>query len=150
MNPLPKKKTAFLAVTSSLFASTSLLAQSANGSDVAARNGGGAGGLVGLAIGIIVIVAMWKIFVKAGQPGWASIIPIYNAYILCKIVGKPGWWVILLFIPVVNFIIGIILMVGLAKSFGKGTGFAIGLILLGFIFFPILGFGDETYRGPVA
>jgi hypothetical protein len=58
--------------------------------------------------------------------------------------------VILLFIPVVNFIIGIILMVGLAKSFGKGTGFAIGLILLGFIFFPILGFGDETYRGPVA
>jgi hypothetical protein len=96
------------------------------------------------------IVACWKIFTKAGQPGWASIIPIYNWYILCKIVGRPGWWVILLLIPFVNFIIGIILCIDLAKSFGKGVGFGIGLVLLSVIFFPILGFGSAQYQGPTA
>ena len=95
-----------------------------------------------LAFMILMIAACWKIFTKAGQPGWASIIPIYNWYILCKIVGRPGWWVILLLIPFVNFIVGIILCIDLAKSFGKGVGFGIGLILLGVIFFPILGFGS--------
>jgi hypothetical protein len=99
---------------------------------------------------ILMIAACWKIFSKAGQPGWASIIPIYNWYILCKIVGRPGWWVILLLIPFVNFIIGIILCIDLAKSFGKGVGFGIGLILLGLIFFPILGFGSAQYQGPTA
>jgi hypothetical protein len=96
------------------------------------------------------IAACWKIFTKAGQPGWAAIIPIYNWYILCKIVGRPGWWVILFFIPFINFIIGIIVCIDLAKSFGKGVGFAIGLILLGVIFFPILGFGSAQYQGPAA
>ena len=103
-----------------------------------------------LAFMILMIAACWKIFIKAGQPGWASIIPIYNWYILCKIVGRPGWWVILLLIPFVNFIIGIILCIDLAKSFGKGVGFGIGLILLGVIFFPILGFGSAQYQGPAA
>ena len=103
-----------------------------------------------LAFMILMIAACWKIFAKAGQPGWASIIPIYNWYILCKIVGRPGWWVILLFIPFVNFIVGIILCIDLAKSFGKGVGFGIGLILLGVIFFPILGFGSAQYQGPAA
>lgn len=103
-----------------------------------------------LAFMILMIAACWKIFTKAGQPGWASIIPIYNWYILCKIVGRPGWWVILLLIPFVNFIIGIILCIDLAKSFGKGVGFGIGLILLGVIFFPILGFGSAQYQGPAA
>jgi Family of unknown function (DUF5684) len=103
-----------------------------------------------LAFMILMIAACWKIFSKAGQPGWASIIPIYNWYILCKIVGRPGWWVILLLIPFVNFIIGIILCIDLAKSFGKGVGFGIGLILLGLIFFPILGFGSAQYQGPTA
>jgi hypothetical protein len=103
-----------------------------------------------LAFMILMIAACWKIFTKAGQPGWASIIPIYNWYILCKIVGRPGWWVILLLIPFVNFIVGIILCIDLAKSFGKGVGFAIGLILLGVIFFPILGFGSAQYQGPAA
>jgi uncharacterized membrane protein YhaH (DUF805 family) len=103
-----------------------------------------------LAFMILMIAACWKIFTKAGQPGWASIIPIYNWYILCKIVGRPGWWVILLLIPLVNFIVGIILCIDLAKSFGKGMGFAIGLILLGVIFFPILGFGSAQYQGPAA
>ncbi len=103
-----------------------------------------------LAFMILMIAACWKIFAKAGQPGWAAIIPIYNWYILCKIVGRPGWWVILLLIPFVNFIVGIILCIDLAKSFGKGMGFAIGLILLGVIFFPILGFGSAQYQGPAA
>ena len=103
-----------------------------------------------LAVTILMIAACWKVFTKAGQPGWAAIIPIYNWYILCKIVGRPGWWVILLLIPFVNFIIGIILCIDLAKSFGKGVGFAIGLILLGIIFFPILGFGSAQYQGPAA
>jgi uncharacterized protein DUF5684 len=103
-----------------------------------------------LAFMILMIAACWKIFTKAGQPGWAAIIPIYNWYILCKIVGRPGWWVILLLIPFINFIIGIILCIDLAKSFGKGVGFGIGLILLGVIFFPILGFGSAQYQGPSA
>jgi hypothetical protein len=103
-----------------------------------------------LAFMILMIAACWKIFTKAGQPGWASIIPIYNWYILCKIVGRPGWWVILLLIPFINFIIGIILCIDLAKSFGKGVGFGIGLVLLSLIFFPILAFGSAQYQGPSA
>jgi hypothetical protein len=87
---------------------------------------------------------------KAGQPGWACLIPIYNFYVLCKIVGRPGWWVILLFIPFVNVVIWIIVALDLAKSFGKGTGFAIGLIFLSVIFIMILGFGDDRYVGPAA
>jgi hypothetical protein len=103
-----------------------------------------------LAFTILMIVACWKIYTKAGQPGWAAIIPIYNLYIWCKIVGRPAWWIILMFIPFVNFIIGIILCIDLAKSFGKGVGFGIGLLLLGIIFFPILGFGSAQYQGPAA
>src|SRR5215217_6816934 len=106
--------------------------------------------IVGLLIALLLIVAMWKVFTKAGQPGWASIIPIYNLYIWCKIVGRPGWWIILMFIPFINMIIGIILCIDMAKSFGKGAGFGIGLAFLGFIFLPILGFGSAQYRGPAA
>jgi hypothetical protein len=101
-----------------------------------------------LAIMILVIAGCWKVFTKAGQPGWASIIPIYNVYVWCKIVGRPGWWVILLLIPFINFIVAIILSIDLAKSFGKGVGFGFGLALLGFIFWPILGFGSAQYQGP--
>jgi len=106
--------------------------------------------IIALLISLVVIVAMWKVFTKAGQPGWASIIPIYNLYIWCKIVGRPAWWIILMLIPFVNFIICIILCIDLAKSFGKGAGFGIGLVLLGIIFFPILGFGSAQYLGPSA
>jgi len=106
--------------------------------------------IIGLLIALLLIVAMWKVFTKAGQPGWASIIPIYNLYVWCKIVGRPGWWIILMLIPFVNFIIGIILCIDMAKSFGKGVGFGIGLALLGIIFVPILGFGSAQYQGPSA
>src|SRR5216110_3899343 len=85
--------------------------------------------IFGLIIALLLIVATWKVFTKAGQPGWASIIPIYNLYIWCKTVGRPWWWILLMLIPLVNFIILIILFIDLAKSFGKGAGFGIGLIL---------------------
>ena len=97
---------------------------------------------------ILIIAAWWKIFSKAGQPGWAAIIPIYNWIVWCKIVGRPAWWVLLLLICFPIFFI--ILSIDLAKSFGKGVGFAIGLILVSIIFFPILGFGSATYQGPSA
>lgn len=108
---------------------------------------GAVGGCVSLVIALIVLIGMWKVFTKAGHPGWAVIIPIYNLYILCKIAGRPGWWLILMLIPFVNFIIAIILCIDIAKNFGKGAGFGIGLVFLGFIFFPILGFGSATYQG---
>jgi hypothetical protein len=107
-------------------------------------------GIIGLLIALLLIVAMWKVFTKAGQPGWASIIPIYNLYIWCKIVGRPWWWILLMLIPFVNFIVGIILCIDLAKSFGEGAGFGIGLALLGIIFWPILGFGSAQYQGAAA
>jgi len=91
---------------------------------------------------------MWKIYEKAGQPGWAAIIPIYNSYILLKIVGKPGWWLLLFLIPFVNIIFAIWTYNMLSKSFGKDEGFTVGLLLLGIVFFPILGFGAAKYLGP--
>lgn len=113
--------------------------------------GGGGGGIVGLLFNLIVIVffavCMWKIYAKAGQPGWAAIIPIYNIVVLCQIVGRPVWWVVLTFIPVVNIVIYIILLVDLAKKFGKGVGFAIGMLLLSFIFLPMLAFGSAEFEG---
>jgi len=101
-----------------------------------------------LAIVVFLIAAMWKIFEKAGQPGWAAIIPIYNMYVLLQIVGKPGWWLILFLIPFVNYVFIIWTYNMLSKSFGKEEGFTVGLVLLGIVFFPILGFGDAKYLGP--
>jgi hypothetical protein len=98
----------------------------------------------------VAIIAGWKLFTKAGQPGWAAIIPIYNLYVMTKIVGRPWWWLLLCLIPLVNIIIAFILAWDLAKSFGQSLMFAIGLMLLGFIFYPILAFGPATYKGPSA
>lgn len=97
---------------------------------------------------IFLIASMWTIFTKAGQPGWAAIVPIYNIITLLKIVGKPTWWIILYFIPVVNLIFAIWTVNMLSKSFGKEEGFTVGLILLGIVFYPILAFGDAKYVGP--
>ena len=97
---------------------------------------------------ILVIVALWKVFEKAGKPGWAAIIPIYNIIVLLEIVGKPLWWIILFLIPLVNIIFGIWTTNLLSKSFGKNEGFTVGLIFLPFIFYPILGFGSAKYEGP--
>lgn len=106
--------------------------------------------LIGLAILVLLIASAWRVFSKAGKAGWLSLIPIVNAFVLLKIVGRPGWWLILFLIPVVNLIIGILVSVDLAKSFGKGAGFGLGLAFLGLIFLPILGFGSATYKGPAA
>ena len=118
-------------------------------------SGGSSGGalvamlipLMMLAVVLVVIVSIWKVFTKAGQPGWAAIIPFYNIYVMLQIAGKPGWWLILFFIPLVNLIIQFLVFLGIAERFGKGTGFALGLMFLGIIFFPILAFGDATYQG---
>lgn len=104
--------------------------------------------LVWLAVVIGIIASIWKVFVKAGQPGWACLIPIYNIIVLLQIVGRPIWWIVLMLIPIVNIVVSIIVSIDMAKSFGKDTGFGIGLALLGFIFYPILGFGDAKYQGP--
>ena len=103
-----------------------------------------------LAIWVVAIAGMWKTFEKAGKPGWAAIIPIYNLIILLEIVGKPMIWILWLIIPCVNFVFAIWLLNLVSKSFGKSEGFTVGLILLSFIFWPILGFGDARYLGPSA
>ena len=108
------------------------------------------GGLIYLGIIVLMIASAWKVFAKAGEPGWAAIIPIYNMVVALKIAGKPIWWIIGFFVPVVNFIVLILLCVAIAKAFGKGMGFAIGLLLLGFVFLPILAFGDAKYTAPSA
>lgn len=103
--------------------------------------------IVMLVLVVFFIAVQWKIFVKAGQPGWAAIVPIYNLYIMLTIVGRPGWWLILYLIPCVNIIISILVSLDLARVFGKSSGFGVGLILLPIIFYPILAFGDAEYTG---
>jgi hypothetical protein len=111
------------------------------------------GAVAGVSIGIVVYIALlvfelaalWLVFTKAERPGWAAIIPFYNYYTILKVVGRPGWWLIIFFIPIINFVLWIIVSIDMAKSFAKGTAFAVGLIFLPFIFIPILGFGPARY-----
>lgn len=101
-----------------------------------------------LIVGIFMLVCLWKVFVKAGKPGWASIIPIYNIIVELEIVGRPWYWLLLMLIPIVNIVLAIIVTFRMAKVFGKSTGFGFGLLFLPFIFYPILAFGDDKYLGP--
>jgi hypothetical protein len=96
---------------------------------------------------IIALASLWKLFVKAGKPGWASIVPIYNIVVELEIVGRPAWWVALMFVPFVNLIIAIIVLFDLAKAFGKGSGYAVFMLFLPFIAYPMLAFGDAKYVG---
>jgi hypothetical protein len=105
------------------------------------------GGLISLILALISIIVLWTIFEKAGKPGWAAIVPIYNIIVFLDMVGRPRWWLLLTIVPVVNFIIGLILMFDLARVFGKGAGFAIGLILLQPLFLLILAFDNSEYVG---
>lgn len=104
-----------------------------------------------LAIGVLLIVAMWKVFVKAGKPGWAAIIPIYNVVVSFQIVGINPWLLLLYLVPFVNFVAMFVLQImycsRLAKAFGKSGGFAVGLFFLNVIFMPILAFSDAEYKG---
>lgn len=108
------------------------------------------GFLMILYLGVIVsfLASMWTVFSKAGQPGWASIVPIYNAVVLLRIAVKPWWWVFLMLIPLVNIIFVLLVYVAICDNFGKGAGFAVGLLFLPFIFFPILAWSDAQYRPP--
>ncbi len=94
---------------------------------------------------IFMIVSLWIINKKAGYPGWAVLVPIYNVYVSVKIAGKPGWWVLLFFVPIVSFFVWIAVSIGIAKNFGKSVGFGFGLMFLSIIFYPILAFGKSTY-----
>ena len=107
---------------------------------------GGVGLVVYIAIIVIEIAALWMVFTKTGNKGWTAIIPILNTLVLIKVVKRPIWWIILLLIPCVNIVVFIILMVDLAKAFGKGIGFAVGLVLLQPIFILLLGFGSSQYQ----
>ena len=100
--------------------------------------------ILSMALGILKIVSLWKIFKKAGKPGWASIVPIYNIYIMCEIAEKEWWYILLLCVPFVNIYVMIVLYNGMAKKFGKGGGFVVGMILLPVVFFPMLAFGKDA------
>jgi hypothetical protein len=127
------------------------------GALVPLQNGGGGGGavallvfLVPLLIAAVVIAGMWKAFSKAGEPGWAAIIPIYNIYVIVKISDNPWWWLILFFIPILNLVALFKINIDVAKEFGQGLGFGLGLAILPIIFWPLLGFGDYQYQGATA
>lgn len=102
--------------------------------------------LVYLAVVVLVIAGFWKTFEKAGQPGWAAIVPIYNVWVLVQIAGRPPLWFLLFLVPIVSIIAAIVVSIDVAKNFGKSEAFGIGLALLSPIFYPILGFGDAQYQ----
>lgn len=116
------------------------------------QDGGGSnlGGLIYMGVMLVVMIGViagvWKTFAKAGKPGWGCLIPIYNIILLLEIAEKPLWWIILYLIPLVNIVVAILISIEIATKFGKGAGFGLGLAFLGFIFFPILGFGDAKYK----
>jgi hypothetical protein len=99
-----------------------------------------------IALFAVLIVSMWKVFVKAGKPGWAAIVPLYNSWVMVQIAGKPPLWFFLLFVPIVNFVIAILLYIEISKRFGKGGGFAAVLILFPYVGFPMLAFGKAQYN----
>lgn len=103
-----------------------------------------------LAVFVAIIAGMWKTFEKAGKPGWAAIIPIYNTIIMLEIVGKPAIWLLWCLLPCANIVFGIWTINLMSKSYGQSEGFTLGLIFLPFIFWPILGFGNIKYVGPAA
>lgn len=104
------------------------------------------GTIIYLAILVLSIIGTWMVFTKASKPGWGAIIPFDNFYLACKVAGRPGWWLILIFFPIVNIVIWFVVSIGIAKNFGQSTAFGVGLALLTFVFAPILGFGEAQYR----
>ncbi len=110
--------------------------------------------IVWIAIMVFMIVSWWIVFKKAGQPGWAILIPIYNFLVILRVAGKPWWWVFAILLPIIPIVGAILLLVamififhGVSKNFGQGAGFTVGLVLLSVIFVPILAFGDYKWQG---
>ncbi|MDP8265858.1 MAG: DUF5684 domain-containing protein [Candidatus Aceula meridiana] len=99
----------------------------------------------GLIFVLLILVSTWKVCNKAGYPGWSQLVPFYGVYVQCKIAGKPGWWLLLFFVPIVSIIVAFAVYIGIARNFGKGVGFGLGLIFLPFIFWPILAFDNSQY-----
>jgi Family of unknown function (DUF5684) len=95
----------------------------------------------------ILIAGYWRLFTKAGKPGWAILIPIYNAIVMQQISGKPLWWILLYFVPIVNIVIAVICLFALAENFGKGKGYALGMLFLPWVFVPMLAFSDAQFVG---
>jgi len=108
---------------------------------------GGFAFLIALVVGVFMVAAMWRVFTKAGHPGWGVLIPFYNVVLMLRIAGKPGWWLIFFFIPVINLVVQIVMTIDIARNFGRSGWFAAGLIFLPIIFFPILAFGESVYIG---
>jgi len=108
------------------------------------------GCLIYLAILVLTVAGLWKMFEKAGKPGWAAIVPIYNIVVIIEIIGKPLWWILLWLIPCVNIVIGIWGMNLLMKSFGKDSLYTVLALFFPFIIFPVIGFGNDPYLGPSA
>lgn len=102
--------------------------------------------LLGLSVAVFGIISQWKVYEKAGQPGWAVLIPIYNFIVLLRIVNKPWWWLFLMMIPIANLVFAIIILNRVSKSFGKSEGFTVGLFLLSIIFWAILAFDSSVYN----
>jgi hypothetical protein len=113
---------------------------------LAEGDGSAGGGAFGLLVAVLMIASLWRVFSKAGYAGWTAIIPIYNSLVLLKIAGKPLWWILLFLVPFVNFIVLVIVGLAVARKFGKGAGFGLGLVVLPVIFYPMLGFGSATYN----
>jgi hypothetical protein len=103
--------------------------------------------LLWLGFVVVLVAAYWRIFAKAGQPGWASLIPVYNLVTLLRVTGRSGWWILGLCVPLLNIFVFIRLVFDLASAFGRGVGFGFGLLLLSPIFVPVLGFGSSRYVG---
>ncbi len=135
----------------SVFSMGTVFAQQATESG--GGSGAAAGGIIALllftlipiVVGLVFLVGLAKTFSKAGQPGWAVIIPIFNLITLLNVAKKPVWWFLLFLIPGVNAIIGILVSIAVAKAFGKGAGFGLGLVLFPYICYPMLGFGSAEY-----
>lgn len=101
-----------------------------------------------LAVSALWVVSLWRVYTKAGQPGWAMLVPVYNTVVLLRIAGRPWWWLLLLAIPFVNLAVWIVVLLDLGRAFGKDSAFGLILLLLPFVGFPILGLGDARYVGP--
>ena len=97
-----------------------------------------------LAVVVLMLAAMWRVFERAGERGWAVLVPIYNLYVLCRVAGMSPWWMLAAIIPLVNIIFMFANSIGVAQRFGKGVGYGIGLALLPFIFWPMLAWGDSA------
>jgi hypothetical protein len=103
--------------------------------------------VLSLGFAVLLGASMWRIFEKAGLPGWTSLVPFYNTYLQLKIAGRPGWWMLLLLIPIVNLGILLAICLSMARRFGKSSSFGIGLAVLSIVYFPLLAFGDAEYEG---